>query len=267
MLGRYLDLGNPVSDHPLNRGLVAWWLGLPNNSGGGTLFDLCGRNPLALTNSPAWSPDRNTFGGTRLVRSSNQYATRASAVVSAVPFTVSMWCKLTNVSESQYLFEIGTSNAAFWSVNAQGAATSIRLVCNNNLVGTAAGTWTNGVWFNATAVFAANNDRRVYVNGGGKGTDANTVNVTPGAQTRIGSYPDTGPLGPDGTVSDVRVWNRALDDGEVFAAYEQGLRGNPDTLRRWSRKVSVFGGVASGGGGFQAAWAAGSNVVLQPGTF
>lgn len=53
----YVDLRNPVSNHPLNRNLVAWWLPLDNNMGGNTLFDLKYRYPGSLgagSASPSW---------------------------------------------------------------------------------------------------------------------------------------------------------------------------------------------------------------------
>jgi hypothetical protein len=47
---RAVDRRSPVDwRHPLNRGLVSWWAGLPGRAGGGTLRDLCRRHDGTLT--------------------------------------------------------------------------------------------------------------------------------------------------------------------------------------------------------------------------
>ena len=41
---RQVDWTQPVADHPLNDGLVSWWLAIPNHtSGTSTWRDLCGQ--------------------------------------------------------------------------------------------------------------------------------------------------------------------------------------------------------------------------------
>lgn len=58
MYGRTINPVQPAkSGHPHNRGKVGWWLGLPGQSGGGTLFNILspGSNINgALTNAPTW---------------------------------------------------------------------------------------------------------------------------------------------------------------------------------------------------------------------
>jgi len=54
----YLLPGNLVNRAaPLNRGMVIWWLHLPNRltGGGNTLRDIWGLNHGTLTNGPTWS--------------------------------------------------------------------------------------------------------------------------------------------------------------------------------------------------------------------
>lgn len=61
-----INYGQPVNwSSPLTRGLVSWWLTLPNTKGGGKWFDLCGRNHGTLTNmAPAtdWVPSTRPGG-------------------------------------------------------------------------------------------------------------------------------------------------------------------------------------------------------------
>ena len=63
MLGSYVDLGNPVADHPLNYGLVAWWQPLPGSAVGTTVRDLKGLYPATLTNFPSSPTATSGFGG------------------------------------------------------------------------------------------------------------------------------------------------------------------------------------------------------------
>lgn len=63
----------------------------------------------------------------------------------------------------------------------------------------------------------------------------------------------------NGRVSDVRVYNRGLLLDEVLRLYRDPFPG----FRKPSRQV--YKAAAGGGGGFQSAWAANSNVVLMPG--
>lgn len=61
----FLLPGNAVNrSAPLNRGLVSWWMTLPNRLGGGgnTFRDLMGRNHGTLTNGPTWSGNRRLGG-------------------------------------------------------------------------------------------------------------------------------------------------------------------------------------------------------------
>lgn len=50
--------------HPLARGLVNCWRVMPHWSGGGTWYDLAGRNNVALAGGPTWRSDGLGFDGT-----------------------------------------------------------------------------------------------------------------------------------------------------------------------------------------------------------
>ena len=59
-----VDWQNPVSDHPLNNGLVAWWLaGSPGAYGGNTWRDLTNKHIGTLTSSPTWQGPEGRPGG------------------------------------------------------------------------------------------------------------------------------------------------------------------------------------------------------------
>lgn len=75
-------------------------------------------------------------------------------------------------------------------------------------------------WYHICGVCAANNDRRIFTNGGGKATG--TTNVTdagvPTAVT-IGARQSNSVTGwHDGLIADVAIWAGVLSDDEVLAA-------------------------------------------------
>jgi hypothetical protein len=48
-------LPDPVSrHHPLNQGLVGWWLSVPGLDGGNQFYDLMGLLPATLTSGASW---------------------------------------------------------------------------------------------------------------------------------------------------------------------------------------------------------------------
>lgn len=75
-------------------------------------------------------------------------------------------------------------------------------------------------WHHAAGVFASSTDRRAYIDGGSKGTNATTntwptfVNRTLIAQRRRnGSYGQ----GMDGRIAEAAIWNTELSDDDVYA--------------------------------------------------
>lgn len=61
---RRLNLTHTVNKkHPLNRGLISWWLALPQGPRGGIFRDLMRRNHGTLTNGPTWGGALGRPGG------------------------------------------------------------------------------------------------------------------------------------------------------------------------------------------------------------
>lgn len=254
-----IDLSNPVADHPLNRGLVSWWLPLPNTGGGTTLIDLVatGRNHLTLTNGPTWATGPNGTGqALSLTAASSQYAQYSGAVVTAVPLTMACWFNVNNVTGDHCLVSLGASGSEdYFGLIANGsiAGDPIRAPVRQGASGAFGETTTSfsaGVWSHACAVFATNANRTAYLNGGGAGSDTTSLTPASMALTGVGRLSRLTPaFYTDGRITDVRIYNRALSADEVLALYRQGLRGNPDTLRRFAPRVWSFGGAAAAGGG------------------
>lgn len=96
-----INIAKPVNwAHPLNRGLVSWWLALPGGWGRGpTWFDLCKKNNGTLTNGPVWNSPFGRPGGSGALNldGSNDYVDCGSASSLSLTitdaFTVSCWLR------------------------------------------------------------------------------------------------------------------------------------------------------------------------------
>jgi hypothetical protein len=149
---------------------------------------------------------------------------RSGAVLTAMPATIVCWAKTPNLGVSRTL--VGVSNSA-------------SAITNNSLIlgvqvgngvqavtgdGAGANTCisstqiTINTWFHAAAVFASATDRRSFLNGGGKGTDANSRTPSGMNRTNIG-VSEQGTIGRawDGDIADAAIWNIALSDADVLA--------------------------------------------------
>ena len=71
-------------------------------------------------------------------------------------------------------------------------------------------------WCHCCGVEFAADDRRVYLNGGNKGTDSTSAVPTGMNRTALGSRDDNSVRAPfDGYIGTYAVWNAALTDDEV----------------------------------------------------
>ena len=164
------------------------------------------------------------------VRSSSELI-YSSAVLTAVPFTFACWF---NVNYTQnFLMTLahyeGGSTGDFWVLSAE-STPDIRASIYRSGVGSASAISTSGysenVWHHACGVFAASNDRRVYVDGGSKGT--NSTDRSPDSTvtaTAIGGLrrSDNPVVYTDGSIAEAAIWNATLTDEEV-AVLATGIR-------------------------------------------
>lgn len=152
---------------------------------------------------------------------SSEYIEIDQAVVSAEPYTISCWFNTDDLANDQYIVNISDKDAvdnqsglfayvsqandplAAVSYDAGGANVALQ-------IGITANTWHHGA-----GVWAANNDRAVFLNGN-KGTDNNARNVANQDRTSIGRAGDSTPsYYMSGAVAEVGIWNVALTDDEV----------------------------------------------------
>jgi len=72
-------------------------------------------------------------------------------------------------------------------------------------------------WNHACGVFAANNNRTVYLNAGGAATNTNSVSVGSSSECFVGARRLNGALGTyyTGLIAEVGIWNAALTAAEI----------------------------------------------------
>jgi hypothetical protein len=166
----------------------------------------------------------------RLRSADSQYMETVGAPVTAVPITLACGFIANNITASTILLNIGDGNTSRLDLIAGGGVAGDPIVAQTI---TAAGGASNaasttgyraGIWHYGHAVFAAANDRRAFLNGGGKGTQTTSRVLSTPDRVLIGSrYSGGGVLGSfhDGILAEAAIWNVALSDAEV--AYSNWL--------------------------------------------
>ena len=254
-----IDLGNPVSDHPLNYGLASWWMGLPNNSGGSTLFDLVqtGRNHGTLTNGPTWVPGPSGFQGLSFSGTSGYVELPPGVNLTGEQSWV-LDLRIESVPSSGNDYQLiarddVSSNRAidfFIYNNDNGAYPAVFLFRDggsspNSNAENSSYFLSTGVWYQLAFTYLPSTYLRLYSNGVlVRETTSSVISsiYNTGNRTYLGrriSGGNTGQL--NGAMGNVRQYTRALSASEIYGIYEQSLRGHPDTLRWVSGRVWSFG--------------------------
>lgn len=168
-------------------------------------------------------------------------------IVTAPPFSMFAWYYSTSASGNQTLISIGGQNAAF--TEARGFALTIGFSAGSGENAVVAETRqhntrpkaktsvapTANVWQNGCGVWAGIADRRAFLNGGSKGTNATSQAVTAAdlKRTAVGLTRELGNFsGMVGQIAHPAIWNVALTDDEVamLAAGISPLRVRPQSL-------------------------------------
>lgn len=221
----FLLPGNAVNrSAPLNRGLTAWWLHLPNRLGcGGVTFrDLTGSYHGTLTNSPTWNGLRNPGGfGSLLFNDSNNYVTTSASSVSTT-YSFSAWCCL-NANGNYPMVVTGTGNNCDLRFEANTRVPQFRGTAGSSVI--ALNTWVH------LCVSVSSATATLYVNGKSEATgSAGSPSLS---SLQIGRRSD-GFYFP-GWINDVRFYSsRALSASEVSALYRASMAGYQNELN-WQR--------------------------------
>lgn len=265
---RFIDYGQPVDvSAPLNRGLVSWWLALPQRIGGLKFWDLCNRNHGTLTNGPTWGGAIGRPGGWGAISfdGSNDYVTAGSGSSLIPPLcTVAMWVRPSVTTRidwfSQWNF---VGNRRF--IVLQGVTTDKFQVYassdGSTLQNSGASTTsaTASTWTHVAGVVDGTNVY-VYVNGVSENSSAGPASLyaSYSGATYIGASQEGNYA--TGSCDDVRLFSRALSASEVFALYNASRTGYQNELN-WRRRYTVFDVGGGAAPSFKSAYARNANSV------
>ena len=143
------------------------------------------------------------------------------AVVSAAPCTMAAWFNTDDSAKDALLavsnYSPGSFNG-FWLVLDEYDYVQARLYDGSIGNATSSTTYSLNTWHHACAVFAANNNRSAYLDGGNKGTDTSTHTPSGLENTSIGAIlynEGPGDWLISGSIAEAGIWNVALSDAEV----------------------------------------------------
>lgn len=234
------------SKHPLNEGLVGWWMRIPNSgwSGGLTFRDLVrNKNPNdgTLVNGPTWSGSKGRPGGYGAL---NFDGVASQVSISGVTeltanWTVAFWARITDALTDRSLW-------ARWTSTGSNRQLFVYTLANNGLlqvdVPFIAGIMTSGtvVCDNKWRHIAITRSGNVWIMYLNANQDVSTTSATTqetGATLVLGYNPAQSDRPMLGAMDDITAYTRALSSAEIRALYDQSRRGHPDTLNWISPKT------------------------------
>lgn len=151
----------------------------------------------------------------------NQLAEYAGDAGATLPFSVACWVRPTavNVVQVAWSFCINTTANQYYylGLDASGQA-SIAARNTTARIGSSSTAMLANTWGHLCGVWAAANDRRVFLNGGGKGTQTNSVTAFTPTRSTAGRISGSTPASYfGGRIAEIGLWNVALTDMEAAA--------------------------------------------------
>lgn len=150
--------------------------------------------------------------------SNDDFRTTTQGVVTAPPFTISLWVYPTGLDATNRAVLTVSDNAApgtrFWTWQAN--TTSLKWFAGDGGGNSSANTSiapTANAWQHWCAVEASTSSRACYINGGSKGTNGTTRTPTAGTWS---SFVGAATVNFAGRLAHLAVWNVALSDDEIL---------------------------------------------------
>jgi hypothetical protein len=152
-----------------------------------------------------------------------EFLQNEAAVVPGYPFTVSVWGWADNITTNHTLWWMGDSASAthMWCIDLGGGAVGdparvIAFAGGAAAVGATSTGYSANVWNHVAATFASATDRAIFLNGGGKVTDATSRSPLGSNRTCLGRRADSTPSDAVfGRLAECGVWNVVLTDAEI----------------------------------------------------
>ncbi len=162
-----------------------------------------------------------------------EYLDFAGAAIAAHPVTLACWFYSDDTAATQHLVSVADNTVTNRSWHLTLISGKVAMGANAGNYASTTGSYAANTWTHACGVAAATNDRRVYMNGADKVTNA--VGATLGSRNRtsIGRLSSSAPAGyMSGRIALPAIWNVAFTDAEVAAAASgiDPCRMRPDAL-------------------------------------
>lgn len=241
-IGRSLNLQTPINwQSPLNRGLVSRWDVLPfgPHYGGPRFLDLTGANHGTLTNGPTWQGALGRSGGygsLNFVAASSQYVELGSFGIGAADFGFGLWFKTTTAALQVWIGQ--NTGPDWWLGIGLAAAGKITASISGTTIDSSA-TWNDGNWHHAFTT-RLGTTQYLYVDGLSAAGPITNTNTGIAATVSLGRFDDGG-FYSDADFGGLTFSNlRGYSASEVYALYEDSLRGSPETLN-WISTRTYFG--------------------------
>ena len=228
----------PASDvhaQDITTGMVGHWKF--DETSGTTATDSSGNNNTGtLTNSPTWTTGK--IGGALSFDGVNDYADIGTMDISGSGITIAAWVKADSFLSAIDTRFISKANSTaeqghYWMLgqtNSGGDKLRFRLKAGGSTqtLIASSGDLPINTWFHAIATYDGTT-MRLYKDGIEVGSVAKsgTINTDTTIPANIGRNPD-GSNHMDGTMDDVRIYNRALTSADISALYAY-TGGPPDT--------------------------------------
>lgn len=238
-----VNWNSPINQsHPLNRGLVGWWLTKPRQDGE-SWWDLERRyGAFAQGYSVGdWHNESHPGGyGSLAFNTNDEYIIGPHANVLEPPIiTVSVWINTLLIDAFREIISNGSNSG--WRMRLDDSGTLTFLDRGATNIATTVNAITLGQWYHT--VFTGDADGlKIYINGVNQevtlqgGTAYGSP--TPGTNILVGKDAD---FDEDwvGLLDDIRLYRRSLSESEVSELYRESATGWPRLLARLPRKIAA----------------------------
>ncbi len=238
-----IDLDDPLTNHPLNEGRVAWWLTLPVRFGGPAWWDLVRGSQGTLTGFAAghgWNTASNPGATGSISFSGSEYvSTTKSSPAGTNNITVACWVNPAVLTRGDLVTAwnngatVGDQFDLLYGLSSGKPQFYISSGLANISSGASSVAMSTGTWYRVVGIFR-NGTLGVYLNGINTAFSTPAITLGSGAKIRLGNNINgDGPF--SGYLNDCAVWNRGLSDVEIALDYKLSRQGYPGVLRRRQR--------------------------------
>jgi hypothetical protein len=195
-----------------------------DETSGTSASDSSGNNITGtLTNGPVWATGK--IGNALQFDGSNDYVALGTPAALQITgaMTLSAWVYIdTFTTNGRIIAKQGGSSARCWSLNVESnGVAAFQIASNSSTLVIVSSAISSGQWVHLTGVYEPGSALRLYINGALAASNTTSIPSTQfnnSLAVNIGRRPDASNYF-DGTIDDVRVYNRSLTATEVSALY------------------------------------------------